>query len=236
MKKLLAVLMVLAMVVAVFVACEAEDATPEFDPNAKSEGSMTYAQYSEAKVDDEVVIEGFVQAKQSWWDNKANVYLQDGDGAYFVYELACTEDEYKTLTIGTKIKVKGSKGEWDGEVEVMDATFELLESDPYVAEALDVTDLLGKDDLIKHQNMFVTFKDMTVEKVSFKNDEPGDDIYVTLKKGDASYSFCVEMYLTGPDTQVYKDVSALKEGDVIDVEGFLYWWNGPNTHITSVAK
>ena len=30
-------------------------------------------------------------------------------------------------------------------------------------------------------------------------------------------------------------VEALKAGDVIDVTGFLYWYNGPNTHITAIA-
>ncbi|MBE6589167.1 MAG: hypothetical protein E7643_03225 [Ruminococcaceae bacterium] len=240
MKRLLAVLMILVLAVSVFVACDNTnnngDDTPKVDPNKKSEGSMTYAQYDAAKVDDEVVIEGFVQGHQSWWDNKITVYLQDGDGAYFVYEMACSEADSKKLEKGTKIKVTGNKAEWDGEIEIVDATFEILEGDTYVATATDVTDLLGKDDLVKHQNKFVSFKDMTVESIEFKNGEPGDDIYVNLKKGDASYSFCVERYLTDPDTQVYKDVSALKAGDVIDVEGFLYWWKGPNTHITAVSK
>ncbi len=237
MKRLLAVLMILVMAVSVFVACDNnEDNTPKVDPNAKSEGTMTYAQYDAAKVDDAVVIEGFVQATQSWWDNKITVYLQDGDGAYYIYEMACSEADSKKLTKGTKIKVTGSKAEWDGEIEIVDATFEFAGDDTYVAEATDVTALLGKDELIKKQNMFVKFTDMTVVSISFKNDEPGDDIYVNLSKDGAEYSFCVERYLTDPETQLYKDVSALKKGDVIDIEGFLYWWKGPNTHITAVTK
>ena len=50
------------------------------------------------------------------------------------------------------------------------------------------------------------------------------------------YSFCVESYLTGTDSDVYKTVGALAVGDVIDVEGFVYWYNGVNTHITKVVK
>ena len=76
---------------------------------------------------------------------------------------------------------------------------------------------------------------MTVEAVNYKNDQPGDDIYVTLSKDGASYEFCVEFYLTGTDTKVYKTVGELKAGDVVDVEGFLYWYEGPNTHLTSVT-
>ena len=122
MKRLLAVLMILVLAVSVFVACDNTnnngDDTPKVDPNKKSEGSMTYAQYDAAKVDDEVVIEGFVQGHQSWWDNKITVYLQDGDGAYFVYEMACSEADSKKLEKGTKIKVTGNKAEWDGDASV----------------------------------------------------------------------------------------------------------------------
>ena len=46
----------------------------------------------------------------------------------------------------------------------------------------------------------------------------------------------MERYLTDPETEVYKAFADLKEGDVVDVEGFLYWYEGVNTHITAVAK
>ena len=232
MKKILAMLLVAAMVLT-FAAC-ADTGDKEFDPAAKSEGSMTYAQYADAKVDDKVVVECYVQATQSWWDNKITVYAQDPDGAYFLYEMACTEADAAKLTPGTKIKVTGYKGAWEGEVEIMEATFEFMEG-TWTAAAMDATALLGKDTLIDHQNKLVTFKGMTVEKIEYKNGEPGDDIYVTLSKDGASYSFCVERYLTGPETDLYKAVGALKAGDVVDVESFLYWYQGPNPHIVKIA-
>ena len=232
MKKIIAIMLVLTVVLA-FAACGKTEAKDEF---AKSEGVMTYAEYEAAAIDDEVVIETYVQGKQSWWDNKATVYTQDKDGGYFLYEMACSEADYEKLVPGTKIKVTGYKGEWAGEVEVMDATFEFVEGgNTYVAEAFDATELLGTDDLIKHQNKFVTFKGLTVEGIEFKNGEPGDDIYVTVGYNGASYSFCVEMYLTAPDSDVYATVSGLEAGDVVDVEGFLYWYEGVNTHITGVT-
>ena len=203
--------------------------------DAASEGVMTHEEYAAAAVDTQVTVEAYVQAKQSWWDNKATVYTQDKDGAYFLYEMACSEEDYAKLTPGTKIKVTGYKSEWSGEVEITDATFEIIEGDTWVAEAFDATSLLGTDDLIKHQNEFVSFKGLTVEAVSYKNDEPGDDIYVTVGLNGQSYNFCVEVYLTGTDTDVYKAVGELKAGDVVDIEGFLYWYEGVNTHITSVT-
>jgi hypothetical protein len=45
----------------------------------------------------------------------------------------------------------------------------------------------------------------------------------------------VERYLTDPSTEVYKAFAELKAGDVVDVEGFLYYYaDAINPHITSV--
>ena len=49
------------------------------------------------------------------------------------------------------------------------------------------------------------------------------------------YTFTVESYLCDKDSDVYKAVQNLKVGDVVDMEGFLYWYEGVNPHITSVS-
>ena len=226
MKKILSLILALTFALTL-IGCGAADT------DVKGEGVMTYAEYAAAELDAEVVIEAYVQAKQSWWDNKGTFYLQDKDGAYFVYEMGCTEEEYNKLTQGTKIKVTGYKAAWAGEIEIMDAKFEILDGN-YVATALDVTDKLGTEELVNYQNQFVVFKGMTVDSIEYKNGEPGDDIYVNLSYNGASYSFCVERYLTGPETEVYTAVGALTAGQTVDVEGYLYWYEGPNTHITNV--
>ena len=195
---------------------------------------MTHEEYVAAELDSPVCVETYVQAHQSWWDGKITVYAQSEDGAYFLYNMACSEEDAAKLVPGTKILVNGFKSEWSGEVEIVDATFEILEGS-YIAEPCDVTELLGVPELVDHQNEFVTVKGLTVESIAFKNDEPGDDIYVTLTQGELTAEFCVEAYLTGPDTDVYAAVSALNKGDVVDIEGFLYWYNGANTHITGIT-
>ena len=204
---------------------------------------MTYAEYDAAALDTGVTIETYVQGKQSWWDNKATLYTQDGDGGYFIFEMPMSEEEYKKLTDGTKIKVKGFKSEWSGEIEIVDATYEIEEGN-YIAEAKDVTDKLGTDDLIKFQNQKVAFKGVTVEKSDDSgaafiynwdgSGQEGDDLYFKVSVNGQTYSFTVESYLTGADTDVYKAVKELKVGDKVDLEGFLYWYEGPNPHITSV--
>jgi hypothetical protein len=241
MKRFIALMMVALLALACF-GCGAKD-----DINKKSEGVMTYAEYEAAALEAEVVIEAYVQAKQGWWQDKATLYTQDADGAYFIYELPCTEEEYNKMTIGTKLRVKGYKAEWAGEVEIIDATWEILEGN-YVAEAKDVTALLGTDDLIKSQNMFVSFKGMTLEasKDADGNDVPflykwdgsgqdGDDLYFNVSVNGATYTFTVESYLCGKGTDVYEGIKALNIGDKIDMEGFLYWYEGVNPHITAVT-
>lgn len=262
MKKLLSLLMALTLVSAC-VGCGASEgsassadtsASSEADTNAaeaedtKSEGVMTYEEYAAAALDSEVVIEAYVQAKQSWWEDQATVYAQDKDGAYFLYNMACSEEDYAKLTTGTKIKVTGYKAEWSGEVEIIDATFE-IEDGNYVAAAEDVTSLLGSDDLIDHQNKFVTFKGMTVEAagqdesgndVAFLynwdgSGQEGDDLYFNVSLNGETYTFTVESYLCDSSTDVYKAVQGLNIGDTVDMEGFLYWYEGVNPHITSVT-
>lgn len=240
MKKFLALSLALTLVLSL-AACGNDGAK---DTDAKSEGVMTYAEYAAADLDTEVVIETYVQAKQSWWDNTATIYTQDKDGAYFLYNMACSEEDYAKLVPGTKIKVTGYKSEWSGEIEIMDATFE-IEEGSYIAEALDVTSLLGTDDLINHQNKFVSFKGMTVEAADESgaaflynwdgSGEDGSDLYFNVSLNGQTYTFTVESYLCDNTTEVYSAVKNLNVGDTIDMEGFLYWYNGVNPHITSVT-
>ena len=240
MKKILS--LILALVLAVFAVCAlAEEAAVE-EEEVTEVPLMTYADYALAEIDAPVYVETYVQATQSWWNDKITVYCQSEDGAYFIYELACSEEDAAKLVPGTKIAVKGFKSAWSGEVEITDATFEILEADPFIAEPEDVTAKLGTEELIDDQNKLVAFKGMTVEAYdetgaafAYKNAEnKTDDLYFKVSKDGKTYDFCVEFYLCGQDTEVYKAVEALQVGDVIDLEGFLYWYNGANPHITSV--
>ena len=234
MKKFFALILAVVMMLSVAAFAEEADTTATV---------MTHEEFVAAELESEVTVETYVQDKQSWWDNKATFYCQSEDGAYFVYEMPCTEEEYEQLAAGTKIRVTGYKAEWSGEVEITDATFEILEADPYIAEATDVTELLGTDELINHQNEKVAFTGLTVEAYdesgaafAYKNDaEKTDDLYFKASYNGQTYDFCVEFDLRGQDTDVYKAVEALNVGDTIDVEGFLYWYEGANPHVTSVT-
>lgn len=237
MKKILAI--ALAMLMLCLTACAvAEDAKV-----------MTYEEYVAAELDSEVTVETYVQAKQSWWDNKGTIYCQSEDGAYFLYNMPMSQEEYDKLVMGTKIRVTGYKAEWSGEVEITEATFEILDAEPWIAEPKDVTDLLGTDELINYQNQLVIFSGMTVEA---KKDANGDDVaflynwdgsgqagsnndlYFDLSVNGQTYTFTVESYLRGEGTDVYTNVTDLAIGAKIDAVGFLYWYNGANPHIIAI--
>ena len=208
--------------------------------DAKGEGVMTYDEYLAAAVDDEVVIECFVQATQSWWEDKITIYGADADGGYFIYNAACSEEDSKKLTEGQKIKVTGYKADFEGEVEIADGTIE-FEDGSFVSEPIDVTDLLGTDELIDYQNQKVSFNGMTIEAsdngeaFEYKGEAAGDDIYFKASANGATYDFTIESYLTDQESDVYKAVEGLKVGDTVNMTGFLYWYQGANPHITSVT-
>lgn len=213
---------------------------------ADTEGVMTYAEYAAADVDTEVTVITYVQDKQGWWENEgvgnATFYTQDKDGAYFLYNMPCSQEDYDAMVPGTRIKVTGYKSEWSGEVEIVDATYEILGGDTFVATAADVTDKISDNDaLAAYMNQYVTFTGLTVadrDGAAFTygwdgSKSQGDDIYFNLSDSEGNvYTFVVESYLRGADTDTYKAVEAFNVGDTVDVTGFLYWYEGPQVHVT----
>ncbi len=219
----------------------------------KGTGVLTYKQYAETQDNTTVTISGYIDAKQSWWNNKATIYLTDKDGAYFIYELPCTQEQYNNeLAIGNHIKVTGYKSTWSGETEILgsqqgaEATWEKLDG-KFLALPIDYTELLtNSTELAKHMNEKVKFSGLEVVSVTLPGTE-GNDIYYkikyTPKSGDpVEFEFCVESYLTDKTTDVYKAVAALQAGDIIDVTGYLYYYGQsgeaalPNLHTISCVK
>lgn len=244
-KKVISVAMVAAMAVSVF-ACSSDTAeTSETSAEVVTNG-ISYADYVAADLDTEVTVDVYVQATQGWWEDSITVYAADRDGAYFIYGMACSEEDAALLVPGTMIEVTGYKSEWSGEIEITDATFTFVEgADTYVADAMDLTADFGNEEaLLANQNVFFSMNDLTVvesaDGAAFLyswdgSGSQGDDLYFTVSNGEATATFTVESYLTGADTEVYQAVENLQVGDTINVEGFLYWYEGVNPHITSVT-
>ena len=93
MKKYLAIMLVVVIAVMGFAGCKKQKPQPaENQPKV-----MTHAEYEAAALETEVTVETYVQAKQSWWEDKATVYCQSPDGAYFAYNMTCSEEDYAKL-------------------------------------------------------------------------------------------------------------------------------------------
>ena len=220
-------------------------ATPT-DLFEKSEGVMTYAEYAAAELDSPVVIEAFIQATQTFNPAYGNItlYLADNEGAYFVYRMVADQDLVDKCTTGAKVRVTGTKSEWSGEVEITNATIEFLDGS-YVFEAKDC-DILGAD-LIESQNQYVYINDLVVldkgdgAAFLYKHNgsgshEENSDLYYDVCYGGKLFTFVVESDLCDNTTAVYAAVEELEVGDVINVEGFLYWYEDAQLHTTKVTK
>ena len=222
MKKALVIMLTSAVMMAA-VACGSNNTSA---PAAEAPAEEAQAEETTQEVETEVMEE------------------TEDEGPLVPEDLPCTEKEYELMEIGKFIKVKGYKAEWSGEVEVIDATW-MFEDGEYIAEPEDVTALLGTDELINKQNKYVCFRGVKVEPAGEDTDaaflynwdgsgSEGDDLYFNVSVNGQTYSFTVESYLCGPDSDIYKAVKDFKVGDVIDLVGFLYWYEGPNPHITGI--
>ena len=114
-----------------------------------------------------------------------------------------------------------------------------------LSEPLDITGLLGTDELASHINQAVKVSDAVVADKGdgaaffYNYDNSGEDgncdLYFDLQINGAVYTFVVRRYLTVPGSEVYEAVKNLKVGDTVDVEGFLYWYEGPQPHVTAIT-
>ena len=272
MKKLIALLLALVMVIGL-VACgettpetpdvpettngvdEPAISTPDETEEATEEATdatvavMSYEEFVAAPLDTQVTVETYIQAVESWWDGCVQLYTQNEEGAYYIYDLACTEEDAAQLVPGTKVRVTGFKAEWAGEVEIIDATYEILECEWTVEEAANVTELAqqGSEALDEKMNQLVQIDGMTVVASTdgegnevpylYKWDgsgSQGDDLYFNVQIGEQTYTFTVNAYMigTGADSDVYKAVEALQIGDTVTIGGFLYFYDGAQTHVT----
>ena len=208
--------------------------------------AMSHAEFMAAESGDDVIIEGYISARQSWW-NGATLYLttnNEGEG-YFVYSYQCTEEEFNNvLVVGACLRIYGSKTIYDGEHEIMGENIDyeksgvVTDAPKFEEKALKVT-TVNNEELNKHQNGLFTATLKVKGTYSFKNDNENDDIYFTLVDEDGNeLSCCVEYYVENIFSTVKGVITSgdFVEGASVTVTGYLYWWQtAANPHITSVV-
>ena len=134
-------------------------------------------------------------------------------------------------------------------MEILEAKFQLLEGQ-YKSEAEDLTLLLGEEELLPllmNGRMSVRAAivcgspdaEEALQPFLYKwngSGEEGDDIYFNLLINGKVYTFVVESSEFDAESDLYKAVQKLKLGDVIDVEAFLYWYEGPQPHVCAISS
>ena len=212
------------------------------DVLVKSEDAMDYAAFAAAEADAPVVIEAYIQAWGDWGRSSLALYAQDAEGGYYIAELACPYGAEEELIPGRKIRVTGVKSQRGDGMEIVDASFTPLIGSCHFAP-LDLSEPLDKGELIRHQNQKVVFKGMTVEACddsgeafAFEDAENRDgDLFFKASGGGRSWEFRVALAFGGREGEAYKTVQRLNPGDIVDLEGFLYWDADAQPQITAVT-
>ncbi|MBR4165921.1 MAG: acid shock protein [Lachnospiraceae bacterium] len=210
--------------------------------------AMTHAEFQAAEADAPIVIEAAVQfsAYNAEYGN-TSLYLADEAGGYFAYHVPVTAEEAAALTPGTMVRITGFKTEYHGlhEVDSKDVACEIIDGS-YTAPVTDVTHLL-KEDLTAYQAMPVAVKGAKIAEseggAAFLYNWNGtgtagsnSDLYFNVDIDGEIYSFTVETDEWAEGTDVYTAVTELQVGDTVDLEGFLYWYDGPQVHVHKIAK
>ena len=139
----------------------------------------------------------------------------------------------------------------DDEAEAENSETDEAEADAESAESadlVDVTDLLGTDELEQYRDQKIAIKgvksvdteDPGGDLLRFLygtdgNGDPGDDLYFSVEKDGKTYKFIVDASICGPETKVYQTVENVEEDAIVDLEGILRWNEGPDIAITNMT-
>ena len=220
---------------------EEADEEPAEDPDV-----ISHQAFLAAEEDSFVTVDCYVQARDAWTDGVGALYAQEEEGAYYLPRLRCSREEYESLEIGRKIRVKGYKAHWNDSLEIADASFQPLDGN-WTAEARDVTAMIGTEELAEHQNEKVCFHGMTVEAMpdgqsvwyyGWDNSAPageGTERYFRASNEGRVCDFTVKPSLCENADEVLKTLEQLQVGDRVDLTGFLRYYNGPLPRITEIA-
>ncbi len=243
-KKLIIVIVLLSLALA---SCAPSPAN-----NTVTVKAMTYAEYAAASDNAKVVIEGYVQAfAYNAAYNSVNMFIQDDDGAYYAYRAVCDAVKAKSLSEGVRVRVTGSKGSYAGEAELQEqCTFEVLSGNKIYSPS-DITSVIGDEKALeKLMNQKISVKGLTVTESYDKADGAhgslykwdgsgkageNDDVYFSASLEGNSSLFVVESDEVPEGTDVYGTAAGLSVGDIIDLEGYMYWYNGPNIHVSGIS-
>ena len=149
----------------------------------------SWAEYKAAADDSTLVVKGVVTGIMSKTKgNSSNcLYLQDGDGGYYVYAMAADPIE-SGIEVGMTVRVTGAKDTYSGTLEIANATVEILDEGKTEYAPVDWTSkydaatTLKDEALTKEQALLVTIKGVEVT-----SQDTSSGYYKFKKNGLESY-------------------------------------------------
>lgn len=183
----------------------------------------TYAEYVAAAKDDLITVEGIVTGitkKSDGWSAN-NLFLQDADGGYYVYNLA--DDQLNGVEVGMKVRVSGSKDNYNGTYEVVSASVSIVDSNKAPVSPADYTELLKNAEgleaeaLVSKQAFLVTIKGVTIL-------EAGENGYYYFQLGEHKVYLRISSSnnpCTSADVDAIKAAHAANFGNTGDVTGLV---------------
>lgn len=197
---------------------------------------LTWQQFTAAEDDTAVVIKGVIGGIVNT-SSKHELYLQDDDGGYYVYNLAA--EKMEGLQIGQEIRVRGTRDTYYGVNQVVEADVEVLNATPVDVVAQDITETFKNAADLKDESLYALQSKLIVIKgATVLGQDASDSSYYNFKLGNKksyvriSSSACM---FGSEDQKAFKDAVAANKGKVADVTGFISIYNN-NVYIIPQTK
>ena len=230
-RKVLAAALTMSMIFA-FASCKKQENKQE--PITGTPISMY--DYFALPDGEELVLEGYVQDKESLWKNSEGLttcsfYIQTDVGGAYIYEASVTEDTYNAMTDGMLVRVQGIKSTWSDRPEITKGIVEVVGGNPYSAPYYEIT----SDEIPSAAlNTRVCVNDAVIGKLDSGNvleygynnqGGRGDNLYflVTINDGNKTVSIpcTVDTHLVSASDEVYAAVENVVLGQTASVNGIL---------------
>ncbi len=222
---------------AVVTAADGSYLEKEYSHKVNKFAYTSYADYAAAEDDAPIAVLGVVTGivSKSAGSNTNALYLQNDDGGYYVYGL--TDDPLTTgITVGMTVKVKGSKDNYNGTLEIVSATVEIVDSTITTVTPANYTEILSAaaslsdESLVYKQAILVTIDGVTIK-------EPGDNGYYYFELGSHKVYLRISSSANPTDSAslaTIKENHAANYGNLATVTGVVSIYGG-NFYITPVS-
>ncbi|MBQ5761741.1 MAG: CehA/McbA family metallohydrolase [Clostridia bacterium] len=177
----------------------------------------TIAEARQGDIGDFFAVEGYVTSGTSneyttFFDS---IYIQDATGGICVFPFA-----EAGLELGTKMRITGYIDEYQGEKEIQIISYKILDEEPYVYEAKEITTAQATDyDTFGGQLVKVTG---TVTRVELTSDGLGIAEYWVKDASGVEAAVFIDGYILSGTTGTNTLASFVKEGAIVSGVGVLY--------------